>query len=176
MLTLGAVSAPHLQCRWPGHPRVTSARGWGETGQRSLGKEQGPQVCPAPPPPVSPPSAQPAPWPTSPLGSVLVVTHQGPQASAPTQAAAPSHCDQVCPGKPSHRLGPAARWPELGRQVGTLGRRVLGGQMAPVTLRPAPSIRPSAEFLALLPRHPTWALVPSMFRQHPPGIEPGLWQ
>ena len=127
MLTLGAVSAPHLQCRWPGHPRVTSARGWGETGQRSLGKEQGPQVCPAPPPPVSPPSAQPVPWPTSPLGSVLVVTHQGPQASAPTQAAAPSHCDQVCPGKPSHRLGPAARWPELGRQVGTLGRRVLGG-------------------------------------------------
>ena len=123
-------------------------------------------MCPTPPHPVPPPSAQSAPWPTSPLGAVLAVTHQGPQASAPTQAAAPSHCDQVRPGKPSHHLGPAARWPELGGQVGTLGRRVLEGQMAPVALRPAPSIRLSTEFLAPLPRHPTWALVPSMFRQH----------
>lgn len=100
-------------------------------------------MCPHPHP-QSLPSAQPAPWPASLLGgrSVLAVTHQGPQASAPTQAAAPSHCEQVRPGKPSHHLGPAARWPELSGQVGTLGRRVLGDQVAPVTLRPTPSVRP----------------------------------
>lgn len=133
-------------------------------------------MCPHPHP-QSLPSAQPAPWPASLLGgrSVLAVTHQGPQASAPTQATGPSHCEQVRPGKPSHHLGPAARWPELSGQVGTLGRRVLGDQVAPVTLRPAPSVRPSAEFLALLPCHPAWALVPSVFCQHLWDQPVGRW-